>query len=49
MTYTPYEQPNSQFGDYKKINDHYETEISLVRMDCDYNLKKDMEMLDSQK
>ena len=43
MTYTPYEQPNSQFGDYKKINDHYETEISLVRMDCDYNLKKDME------
>ena len=41
MTYHPYDQPGSTFGSYKKINDHYETEISLVRMDRDYNLKKD--------
>ena len=41
MTYAPCDQPASQFGEYKKINDHYETEISLVRMDCDYNLNKD--------
>jgi len=42
MTYAPSDQPHSQFGDYKNINDHYETEISLVRMQHDYNLKKDV-------
>ena len=41
MTYHTYDQPHSQFGEYKKINDHYKKEISLVRMDNDYFLNKD--------
>ena len=30
----------SEYGDYKKINDHYNTEINLVRMGQDFNLVK---------
>ena len=30
----------SEYGDYQKINDHYNTEISLVRMGHDFNLVK---------
>lgn len=41
MTFNTYEQPHSQFGEYNKINDYYKVEVGLVRMDNDYNLKKD--------
>ena len=35
-----YDMGYSEYGDYKKINDHYNTEISLVRMGNDFNLVK---------
>ena len=41
MAFNAYDQPHSEFGEYKKINDYYKVEVSLVRMDNDYYLKKD--------
>ena len=35
-----YDMGYSEYGVYEKINDHYDTEISLVRMGNDFNLVK---------
>ena len=40
MGYNSYDMTFSEYGDYKKIEDHYNTEISLVRMGNDFNLVK---------
>ena len=40
MGYNSYDMTFSEYGEYKKIEDHYNTEISLVRMGHDFNLVK---------
>ena len=40
MGYNSYDMTCSEYGEYKKIEDHYNTEISLVRMGHDVNLVK---------
>ena len=40
MGYNSYDMTFSEYGNYDKVNDHYNIEISLVRMGNDFNLVK---------
>ena len=40
MGYNSYDMTFSEYGEYEKINAHYDIEVSLVRMGNDFNLVK---------